>query len=414
MDFPLALLALLPLLHWLVRLIDLGRRRRSPFRVVGGQFPADGDAGAVSVLIPARDEAASIDGCLRSVLAQDHGELEVIVLDDRSSDGTGGIVDRVAGEDPRVRRIEGSPLPEGWKGKTHALQQAAAHAHHPWLAMIDADVHLEPTALSTALGAAQAADAEMVSWFAELETVTFWERVLQPFIFDFILTHSDPARVNDPVRDECIANGQFILVRAEVYRQLGGHGPVRASIVEDMALARRAKAAGVRYRLLDALGVMRTRMYTSLPEILEGWTKNFFAGLHGRWDAVGAALIYLALTSLLPFALLAGLASAWGMGTPLPLALSLAAASVLALLTYRIAVMGRCRPPSVLSIALHPLAAAVLAWIILDSARRAARGVAVTWKGREYDAGGASAELADEPSPALTEGAGRDEQGGER
>jgi chlorobactene glucosyltransferase len=233
----------------------------------------------------------------------------------------------------------------------------------------------------------------MVSWFAELQTVTFWERVLQPFIYDFILTHSDPGRVNDLAREDAIANGQFILIRADVYREVGGHEVVRASIVEDMAFARHVKAAGFRYRLLDGLGVMRTRMYSSFGEIWRGWTKNFFAGLHGRPAVVAAALIYLAVTSLLPFALLEGLAVAAAVGHLLPISLAVSAASVAAVAGYRIAVSGRYHPRSLLSVVLHPLAALVLAGIIAESARRAATGTPVTWKGRAYDAGGASADL---------------------
>lgn len=393
MEIVLAALAAFPLLHWIARLGDLIRQRRSPFRVVAGQYPPPLDPALVSVLIPARDEEASIGDCLAAVQAQDHREIEVLVLDDRSSDRTAERVDRRAAEDRRIRRLEGEPLREGWKGKPNALRQAAEAAAGEWLLMIDADVTLAPEALSTALGAAEAHGADMVSWFADLETVTFWERILQPFIYDFILTHSDPARVNDLAREDAIANGQFILIRASVYRELGGHGEVRASIVEDMAFARLVKAGGFRYRLLDAHGLMRTRMYTSFGEIWRGWTKNFFAGLHGKPVVVSAALAYLALTSLLPCAVLVVCIAAMAVGRSMMLPLALSATTCVALAGYRLATMGRYRPMSLLSIALHPMAALVLGMIIVESARRAATGRPVAWKGREYDAGGDSAAL---------------------
>jgi chlorobactene glucosyltransferase len=393
MDVVLAVFAAIPLLHWLARLGDLRRRGRSPFRVRGGEYPPAADGPLVSVLIPARDEEANIERCLAALLDQDHSRWEAIVLDDHSSDATAAMVDQVHAADPRVRRVAGGALAEGWKGKPNALRQAAEQATGEWLLLIDADVELAPTALSTALGAAAAQGAEMMSWFAELQTVTFWERVLQPFIYDFILTHSDPARVNDLAREDAIANGQFILIRADVYREVGGHEVVRASIVEDMAFARHVKAAGFRYRLLDGIGVMRTRMYTSFGEIWRGWTKNFFAGLHGRPAVVIAALIYLAFTSLLPFALLAALAVTAVMGSVFPAATAVTGASVAALLGYRLAISGRYHPRSLLSLVLHPLAALVLMAIIAESARRAATGTPVTWKGRAYDAGGASADL---------------------
>lgn len=393
MDIALAVLAALPLLHWLARLGDLVRQRRSPFRVEAGQYRPAEPAPLVSVLIPARDEEATIERCLAAVGAQDYRAVEAIVLDDRSTDGTAERVDRLAAEDGRIRRIAGEPLRDGWKGKPNALRQAAEAATGEWLLMIDADVELSPSALTTALGAAESHGADMVSWFAELQTDTFWERILQPFIYDFILTHSDPARVNDLAREDAIANGQFILIRARVYRELGGHAGVRASIVEDMAFARQVKAAGFRYRLLDAHGLMRTRMYTTFGEIWRGWTKNFFAGLHGRPLGVVAALAYLALTSLLPFGLLAFSLAAVVAGRSVELPLALSAGACAALVAYRLAVMGRYRPVSLLSIALHPLAATVLGSIILESARRAATGTPVSWKGRAYDAGGESAAL---------------------
>jgi len=395
MTFLLTVLAGLALLHWLARIGEVWRARSSPYRVRQGQYPPASDDGAelVSVLIPARDEEASIRSCLQAVLAQDHPRLEVIVLDDRSSDGTAAIVDEIAARDGRVRRIAGSPLPEGWKGKCHALQQAAAGAEGSWLLMIDADVELAPGAVTAALGAAAALDAEMVSWFARQRVVSLWERVLQPFVLDFILTHSDPRRVNDPARPDCIANGQFLLVRAEVYRALGGHEQVRSSIVEDMAFSRLVKSSGYRYRLLEGVDLMRTRMYASLGEIWRGWTKNFFAGLHGRRGVVVAALLYLLLTSVLPFALLAAAGGAAALGTTSPSLLCVSAAAVAALSIYRLLVIHRTEPPSLLGILLHPLAALVLGAIIVESARRASRGRPVRWKGRDYDAGGDSARL---------------------
>jgi len=391
----LTLLAGFALLHWLARLGEAWRARSSPYRVRTGQYAVanEADAELVSVLIPARDEEANIGRCLDAVLAQDHPRLEVIVLDDRSSDATATIVAEVAALDGRVRCIAGAPLPEGWKGKCHALQQASAEASGRWLAMIDADVELAPGSLTAALGAAAALDAEMVSWFARQRVVTLWERVLQPFILDFILTHSDPRRVNDPARPDCIANGQFLMVRADLYREVGGHERVRSSIVEDMAFSRLVKSAGYRYRLLDGVDVMRTRMYTSLAEIWRGWTKNFFAGLHGHRGVVAAALVYLLFTGVMPFALLGVAVSAAILATPAPLFAAVSAASVAALFAYRLAVIGRTDPPTLLGVALHPLAAIVLGAIIAESTRRAARGRSVSWKGRDYDAGGDSARL---------------------
>ncbi len=393
-------------LHWMARLADLVRRARSAFTLRPGPAPPPPPGGwePVSVLIPARDEEARIGRALRTVLAQTLPPREVIVLDDGSTDGTADVVDDVARDDPRVRRVPGAPLPPGWKGKCHALHQAAREARSPWLLLLDADVELHPTALEVAMAFARDQGSPLVSWFGTTVAVTAWERVLQPFVMDLITTHADPARIADPARPDAIANGQFILIRADVYRELGGHAAVRASIVEDMALARRAKAAGHRLRLAEAYGLMATRMYRNLGEIWAGWTKNFFAGLHGRADAVAAALLHLLVTGMVPHASLAAallLAALGAVHGPL-LGASLLAVGLQ--IAYRLAIARRTSPPSLLSVLAHPLAAAVLALIILDSARRAVTGVPVSWKGRSYQAGSASASPAEEP--AAPDGAG--------
>lgn len=386
-------LAGIVLLHWIARIGDELGRRRGEFRVRPGSFAGEAGDERVSVLIPARDEEGNIGGCLGSVLGQGHRALEVIVLDDRSEDRTGEIVDGIAEQDGRVRRIVGEELAAGWKGKCFALHQAAAEATGEWLLMVDADVVLAPEALGVALGAVRRWDAEMLSWFGTMRTVTLWERVLQPLILDFILTHSDPRKVNDPARPECIANGQFVLIRAEVYRELGGHEAVKDSIVEDMALATLAKRRGFRYRLLEAEGLMKTRMYNSFGAIWRGWIKNFYAGLHGRRGVVVAAGIYLFVTGILPH-LLAELALGAALlgAMHLPFAAT-AAAAVGAQFLYRLLIIRRAQPASLLSVLLHPVAAGLLAAIIAESARRAAKGVPVSWKGRDYDAGGGSTTL---------------------
>jgi hypothetical protein len=271
---------------------------------------------------------------------------------------------------------------------------------------VDADVELHPSALATALAFAERQDSPMVSWFGTATTVTFWERVLQPMILDFITTHSDPRRVNDLTRPDAIANGQFILIRAALYRELGGHEAVRASIVEDMALARRAKAAGHRLRIAEAYGLMTTRMYSSFGTIWAGWAKNFYAGLHGRADAVIAALVYLALTGVLPHAALAVAGVLALLGVVHPWLVAVSAVAVAGQLAYRLAIARRATPPSLLSAVAHPLAASILALIVADSARRAVTGVPVSWKGRQYDTGGTSAAMPDDGGVDRDDGTG--------
>lgn len=372
--------------YWWVHLFAAaGRIFKRQFVVIPDQhpLPSAGEAPTVSVLIPARDEEAVIERCLRGVLGQDHPVHEVIVLDDNSTDRTAEIIDDIAAEHPALRRLTGAELPPGWKGKNHALHQAAAHASGEWLLLVDADVDLQPQALRQALGEARVAGADMLSWFAQLELRTFWERTLMPFIADFIVLFSPLHKVNDPVRDECIGNGQFILIRREVYDKVGGHAAIRDSIIDDVSLARAVKFAGWRYRMVFTLGLMQTRMYSTFREIWNGWAKNFYPAMQRRPGLALAAVIYLLLSGvapalLLPFGL-AGLVS----GTVGWFEV-LAIAGAAGLLCYRL-LTHRVDPgyPVVYAL-LHPLQAMVLAGIIIDSAARDAGLRQGSWKDRSY------------------------------
>ncbi len=372
--------------YWWVHLLASARRivqRR--FVVAPGThaLPADGEAPAVSVLIPARDEEAVIERCLRSVLAQDHPLREVLVLDDGSTDRTAELVDAIAAEHGIVRRLDGAELPPGWKGKNHALWQAAAEASGEWLLFVDADVELGEQAVRQAVGEARAHGADMLSWFAQLELEGFWERALMPFIADFIVLFSPLHKVNDPVRDECIANGQFILIRRSVYDQVGGHAAIRDSIIDDVSLARAVKLGGWRFRMVFALGLMQTRMYTTFREIWNGWAKNFYPAMQRSPGLALGAVIYLLLSGvapavLLPFGL-AGLASGTAGWFEL-----LAVAGAAGVLAYR-ALIHRVDPGYPLAYALlHPLQALVLSGIVIDSAARDAGLRGGSWKGRTY------------------------------
>ncbi len=372
--------------YWWIHLAaTAARAARRRFLLEPGThpLPPPGAAPRISALIPARDEVQVIEGCLRSLLAQDHPLLEVIVLDDGSTDGTGAVVDGLAARDPRLRRVAGAPLPPGWKGKNWALHQAAAAAGGDWLLLLDADVTLHPEAVRQAAGEAAAGRLDMVSWFASLELRTFWERSLMPFIADFIVLFSPLDRVNDPADDHCIANGQFILVRKRVYDAVGGHAAIRGSIIDDVSLARAVKGAGWRFRMLIAPRLMRTRMYATAADIWNGWAKNFYAAMQRRADLAAAAVAYLLLSGvapavLLPLAVASAAAGHWGWFEGLSAA---AAAGVVAYRSFTHRLDPGFPWPHIL---LHPLQALALAGIIIDSAARGRGLRTTTWKGRSY------------------------------
>lgn len=307
--------------------VGIGLRTRPgsggrPFHL-GPEHPPlpPGERPRVSVIIPARNEASNLGPCLESVLAQEDVDLQVVVLDDASSDGTAQVARRY----PQVQLMEGrDEPPPGWLGKPWAVHRAQAAATAPWLVFLDADVRLHPRALSRAVAWARDKGVDMVSGLGRLETRGFWEKTLQPVIGGLILSTVRLHKVNDPAwKGKIIANGQFILVRREVYAAFGGHEAVKGQVVDDVELVKAARASGARYHCLFMQDLFSCRMYDGLAQIWRGWRKNLFPGLDRSWVAVLVVCAVLLAQGVVPYGVLAlalgGLLSpewlAWGGGT---------------------------------------------------------------------------------------------------
>ncbi len=224
----------------------------------------------VSVIIPARNEEANLQSCLQSLVSQSGASFEIIVVNDHSTDRT----KEIARSFEAVRVIEAGPLPGGWTGKNNAVTTGARAAQGNWLLFTDADtVHL-PGSLARALKEAEEDHADMLSYSPEQIAVTFWEMAVLPVVFAELARQYPPKKVSDPKSPEAAANGQYLLIKREAYDTIGGHTAVATSILEDVALARTAKAAGKRIRFRYAADAVRTRMYRNFRQLREGWTKN--------------------------------------------------------------------------------------------------------------------------------------------
>lgn len=224
----------------------------------------------VSVIIPARNEEASLGSCLRSLASQIGIPFEIIVVNDHSTDRTA----EIAASFPNVRVIDAGPLPTGWTGKNNAVTAGARAARAPWLLFTDADtVHL-PGSLARAVAEAEQHHADLLSYSPEQITVTFWEMAVLPVVFAELARQYSPSKVSDPHSAEAAANGQYILITREAYDAVGGHASVATNILEDVALARAVKASGRIIRFRYAADAVRTRMYRNFRQLREGWTKN--------------------------------------------------------------------------------------------------------------------------------------------
>ena len=344
------------------------------------------DPPRVTAIIPAKDEEATLADCVRSVQAQSYPNLDILIVDDRSDDGTLAIARAIAAVDPRVGVVAIEHLPPGWTGKTHALHVASQQAEGDWFWFLDADTRHEPDSLSIVLEYARSHAAEMASLLPELRCETFWEKVVQP-LAGIVLIQSYPLFwCNDPKRKLAFANGQYILIHRDAYAQAGGHEAVRDKFVEDIHMARRVKAAGLSSRTAIAHGIGTTRMYTSLGQIVRGWSRILYDALDRNpwklgWQAldpllfsqsahvafVGAVVLLLLGTPGGPFAW-------WLLG--LSVAHHLLAYTCLARLYVQ-------SVPQTRHVIWYPVAGIVLD-VILSRAIRMCWTGQVTWRGTAY------------------------------
>lgn len=231
--------------------------------------------GGLSVLIPARNEEHNLGDCLKSVLVQGKEVSEVLVYDDHSTDSTALIAASTG--DARVRVLTPSELPAGWFGKTFACSELSKCATNRWLLFLDADVRLEPDACARMLSEVEARRLTFLSCWPRFQMLTWPERLLMPML-NFVVFSVFPGPLSLWRNDASlgVAHGACMLMERAAYARVGGHAAVRAEIFEDTRLAQRWREAGERGLCLDGRSVLRVRMYASLLEIWQGFTKNFY------------------------------------------------------------------------------------------------------------------------------------------
>ena len=281
-------------------LVSAERSRDSLLRAERASGKAD--LPFVSVVVAAKDEAENIETCVRTMLGQDYGDFEMIVVNDRSEDATGRIVRSIAAEDGRLRLIDIEHLPDGWCGKNNAMQHGIAAARGDWICMIDADCRQTSTrSLAAAMAYALETDADLLSVLPNLEMKGFWENVVQPVCGGIMMIWFNPVKVNDPSRPHAYANGAFMLMRRSAYERIGTHEAVKDQVNEDMHLAALVKGAGLKLRVIRNAGLYLVRMYSSLGEIVRGWGRIFY-GTFGTLRRLTISFAVLAVLGLVPWA----------------------------------------------------------------------------------------------------------------
>ena len=346
---------------------------------------APADAPCVTVIVPARNEARNIAACVLSILGSAYPHLEVIVVNDHSTDGTASIARGVAPGDARLVVIDNRDLPASWFGKQWACQTGAEAASGDILIFMDADARASADLITRSVNGMRRSRADFYSVLGRQEMLTFWERLLQMQVFTVLTTRFGGTEIVNRARSASgkIANGQYLMVLRSTYHELGGHALVRGYVAEDLMLAQRYFELGKKTVLVMGVDQLSTRMYTSLGELISGWRKNLYAGGRhsmplGRRGAVLTPLLLPLpfLMQLLPPVFLIVAIALQLPALELWAVIATGCTLVTWLAYYRVAQL------PMLYALLYPVGAAVTLYI---AASAMSRGSRVEWKGREYE-----------------------------
>jgi glycosyltransferase involved in cell wall biosynthesis len=343
--------------------------------------------GRLSVIVPACNEGPHLETAARTLLAQDYPDLELILVDDRSTDETGEIVDRLATADPRVRALHVTELPGGWLGKVHALNYGVELAAGEWMLMTDADVHFQPGVLRRAVAICEDRGLDHLAVAPDLKPAGF---LLDAMVAAFLRTFCVAMRcwkVSDPGSRAYIGVGAFNLVRRAAYDRTDGFPWLRLEVADDVGLGLMLKRAGARSSLANGRGLVGVRWYHSLADMARGGEKGYASIGHCRlWRmaAVAAALLGMELAPLVAIVPLVGLGTVVGFGSPIGTVLLAAGLAMLAAAVASIVIIHRWTRFPLLPGLAFPLAAPIGAALLLRAGLLGAwRGGAV-WRGTLY------------------------------
>lgn len=335
----------------------------------------------LSAIVPARNEEAVIGACVESLAGQSE-IAEILVVNDQSTDQTAAIVRECMRRLPEVRLLETKELPAGWVGKNSAVWLGAREAKGEWLLFTDADAVHNSGSAARALAMAEKRDAVMVSYSPEQVMETWFEKSLIPYVYCRLASQFSFTEVNDPQKTVAAANGQFLMIRRDVYEAVGGHANVAGEVLEDVALAKRVKSAGYRIWFGSGKGIVRVRMYRSFAGMWEGWKKNLYPLMGGNEGVVGKEFV----RALVPvMATLIAAVSTWGFLESVVGAVGMLAVGLIGISVAYDRELKRNQFPT--RLIWYGIPGRLLFAGVLWASYRAYRRGKLEWKGREYPVG---------------------------
>jgi len=365
------------------------QRSLSPYLLKGNTYPdaLPDHIPTVSVLIPARNEERNIRTCLSALLQQDFSNLEIIVIDDQSTDNTAEVVREFQEKSIAIKLIRGEEPPPGWIGKNHALYQGVQEAGGEYLLFLDADTRVTSSrCISQTVLYALEHDTDLLTLVPELECKSFWEKVVLPILGFFVMNRLTLEKINDSSSKIISVVGPFLFFKRQTYEKIGGHERIKGEIVEDLVLARTIKNKGYRLSYLLGTELFALRLYTNFHGIWEGFSKNFFVGMDQKvWAAIGC--IFLMFTVLVlpwlsvPLGLSYVILYGWSELAIAFVVLGVIPCLITLIMRRLLKKFGNLDDTYAF---LQPLGALVLISILINSIFKVSFGKGVTWKGRLY------------------------------
>jgi glycosyltransferase involved in cell wall biosynthesis len=328
----------------------------------------------VSVIVPARNEAAEIERCLRSLIAQDYPNLEIIAVNDRSEDATGAIMERLAAESSRLRVIHVRELPDRWLGKTHAMWLAASQAKGEWLLFTDGDIVFHPETLRRSITYAQRSGAEHFVLYPSIALHTVGERMMIAFFAAMFIVTNRPWKIAEEGKREHIGIGAFNMITRRAYEALGTYEALRLNVIDDLSLGKRAKHFDIAQRMAVGPGLITVRWARGAFGVVQNLEKNFFALLRFRVTVALAATLLTLIVNLAPFL---GIFFAPGWTRLLFAAAFIGIAGIYAQVSRLLRV-------SPIYFLLHPVATLLVAFTMLNSIWHAVTNRGIVWRGTKY------------------------------